>query len=382
MDGDLRTSLAKRRRRFTRHLMEHSETSDPNAEVLNLSKVTHECLACGILVVDASRRICAINSDAERLLGLTPGVPAERPLDSLPRSILEAVRESFEKRAALPERHLELADTAARDVLSVSSMLCRGPDGCVNGVVLVLRDAGPAQKLEISLQRLDRLASIGTFSASIAHEIKNALVALNTFVQTLIERNRDSELTGLVGRELHRIDTVVSQVLKFAGLARPTFSRVSVHRILDQSLRLIQPQLTHKHIDLVRSFDARPEFVDGDEYQLEQAFLNILLNALAATETGGQLRVSTGNAIAAESAASSETAPAGWVDVTISDTGIGIPRENLGKLFEPFFSTKPHGTGLGLAITRQIVHAHHGRIEVESQEQKGTIFRIALPMRA
>ena len=199
----------------------------------------------------------------------------------------------------------------------------------------------------LRIQRLDRLASIGTLSAGLAHEIKNALVAVTTFVQDLVERNKDSELAELVSRELRRIDSIVSQMLNFAGPPRPSFAVASVHGIVDQCLRLIHPQLEAKQIHLHRAFGATRDGVEGDEYQLEQALLNVFLNALAAMDAQGQLDVETSiSERHLQSAASSVGT------VAIPDHfrfRAGIPPENLSRLFEPFFSTKPHGTGFGPA---------------------------------
>jgi signal transduction histidine kinase len=247
--------------------------------------------------------------------------------------------------------------------------------------VILLNEISFPESLGLRIQRLDRLASIGTLSAGLAHEIKNALVAVTTFVQDLVERNKDSELAELVSRELRRIDSIVSQMLNFAGPPRPSFAVASVHGIVDQCLRLIHPQLEAKQIHLHRAFGATRDGVEGDEYQLEQALLNVFLNALAAMDAQGQLDVETSiSERHLQSAASLASGPS--LFLTISDSGAGIPPENLSRLFEPFFSTKPHGTGLGLPITRRIIVEHRGEITVESELGKGTTFRIILPLAA
>jgi len=165
--------------------------------------------------------------------------------------------------------------------------------------------------------------------------------------------------------------------LKFAGPGKPTFSPVSVHGILDQCLRLLQPQLESKQIRLRRVLLAHPDIVAADDYQLQQAFLNILLNAVAAMGPQGELAVSTHRRI--ESAPGRTEPEHASIQITIADTGGGIPAENLSRLFEPFFSTKPHGTGLGLAITRRIMLEHRGEISVESKVNEGSTFQLTLP---
>jgi two-component system NtrC family sensor kinase len=187
-------------------------------------------------------------------------------------------------------------------------------------------------------------------------------------------------LAEVVRRELRRIDSMVSQMLKFAAPARPAFAAVRVHDVLDHSLRMVQHQLEGKLISLNRSFNAAPDSIKGDDHQLEQAFVNLFLNAVEAMGMKGSLTVATEIVrTAPEKAAPPETHRHPQLRITIADTGIGIPPENLSHLFEPFFTTKNHGTGLGLPITRRIVQEHHGDISLHSEPNKGTTFSIVLP---
>lgn len=221
------------------------------------------------------------------------------------------------------------------------------------------------------MRRLDRLAGLGMLSAGMAHEIKNSLVAINTFVGLLLQKGEDQELSETVRRELRRIDTLVSQMLQFAAPGKNEFATVHVHDLLDHSLRLVEHQLHSKFISLNRRYTAAPDTVSGDEYQLQQAFMNLLFNAIEAVGANGVLTVST--EIAGKK-------PRGRrVRVHIQDTGMGIPLENLPRLFEPFFTTKKNGTGLGLAICQRIVHEHGGDITAQSETRKGATFSISLP---
>jgi signal transduction histidine kinase len=359
----------------------HQDTSEQSVEALSFHELLRDFLTCGVLAVDLTQCICTANAEAERLLDLQASAILGKPAAALPSELQQLIDDTFTGEGANSHRTLQLTRGVEIDrFLQVSSTCWRDREGGVAGVIVLLNDAEAAGKLAASVQRLDRMASIGTLSASMAHEIKNALVSMTTFVDDLRARHQDSELVGLVGREFRRIDAIVSQMLKFAGPAKPTFAHVSVHRILDQSLRLIQPQLESKQIFLRRSFGARSDRVDGDEYQIEQAFINLLLNGVAALSPKGQLSVSTEQGPAASAGESSDTALEPAIEITIEDTGVGIAPENLPRLFEPFFTTKPQGTGLGLAITRRIVLEHRGKIVVESELGKGTTFHIALPL--
>ncbi len=224
---------------------------------------------------------------------------------------------------------------------------------------------------EQSMRRLDRLASLGLLSAGMAHEIKNSLVAVNTFVGQLLQNGGDQEFSETVRRELRRIDTLVSQMLRFAAPGRNEFAAVHVHDLLDHSLRLVEHQLKGKFISLNRRYTAAPDTVSGDEYQLQQAFMNLLFNAIEATGMNGTLTVSTD--IAGEKPAERR------MRIHVQDTGLGIAPENLPHLFEPFFTTKKNGTGLGLAICQRIVNEHDGDISAQSEVKKGATFCISLP---
>jgi signal transduction histidine kinase len=230
------------------------------------------------------------------------------------------------------------------------------------------------QKIEESLVRLNRLSSLGLLSAGAAHEIKNALVAGKAFIDLLLEKHQDSDLAEIVRRELSRIDAIVSQILHYSSPVQKPAGPVDVHEVLDHALRLIQPQLDGKEIVLRQELRADQRTVNGDEFQLQQAFVNLLLNGLQAIGSMGTLTVDT-RSIAAHQSRSEPS-----IQVTVSDTGMGIPLENQARLFEPFFTTKAKGTGLGLAITQQIIQDHAGTIRVESQPGSGARFVILLPL--
>jgi signal transduction histidine kinase len=227
-------------------------------------------------------------------------------------------------------------------------------------------------ELQANLRRLDRLANLGLVSASIAHEIKNGLVAINTFVELLLQKSDDEEMARLVQRELKRIDALATQMLRFSTHKPAVFAPVKMHDLLNHSLRLLEHQMNGRMIALERDFRAVPDTLRGDESQLQQTFMNLLLNAVEAIGNNGELSVIT--------EAVKDPGGADWLKISIRDTGSGITPENLKRLFEPFFTTKKNGTGLGLAIARRIVEEHRGTIEVHSEARCGSTFVILLPV--
>jgi signal transduction histidine kinase len=221
------------------------------------------------------------------------------------------------------------------------------------------------------MQRLDRLANLGMLSAGMAHEIKNGMVAIKTFVDLLLEKNQDAELGEVVRHELERINAIVTQMLRIAAPGPAAFKTVRIHEVLDHSLRLLQPQVSGKLITVKKNCRAESDAVRGDDTQLQQTFMNLFLNALEAMGPNGTLTIST-------EIAGGENG-ARLLKIKIQDTGSGIAPENLARLFEPFFTTKKNGTGLGLAICQRIALEHHGTIEVQSEISKGSTFSISLP---
>jgi two-component system, NtrC family, sensor histidine kinase HydH len=355
--------------------------SEPGHEGLSFANALRDCLVCGVVCLSPNLQNASLNREAAHLLGLdttdattlSPAAALPEPLLALAREVLAAGRPTAERELELPSRN------GAPLALRVNALLVPAADPPA-GVVLVLNNLTPARQFEPHLAQLDRLANAGTLAASMAHEIKNALVAGKTFIDLLLEQKQDGELVEIVRRELDRIDTIVTRMLKFAGSARPAFGPVGVHELLDHSLRLVQHRAEMNYLTVNRSFTAAPDTVQGDDYELQQAFVNLLLNALDAMGSNGTLTVATERLSPEAAAASLPTAqPRPYLRVTIQDTGVGIPAESLARLFDPFFTTKPTGTGLGLSITRRIIQAHRGAITVESQPGQGTTFRILLP---
>ncbi len=349
-------------------------------EGFNLVPALRDCLAPGVLVISRREQILSCTPEAERLLALPVGKAVGGPLSLLPAALQNVIHDAFARRKASTIGELTVVfgfQPARKFHVNVLPLPPRGEE---LDVVVTLTDITGFARLQQSVERLDRLATIGTLSAGMAHEIKNALVAVKTFVDLLLEKNKSDELAELVGREMNRVNTIVRQLLRFGGTTRPAHSAVRLHDVLEHSLRMVQHQLDGKLISLNRAFKATSDTVQGDDHQLEQVFVNLFLNAVDATGANGSLTVQTEFIGAAGlEVAAPQCAGQPHVRITVADTGAGISPENLAQMFEPFFTTKNNGTGLGLPISRRIVQEHHGLITVESQPNKGTTFSIVLP---
>jgi signal transduction histidine kinase len=342
---------------------------------LSFEDLLQTSCVCGVLSIDVKGAVTFVSPEAEKILRLAGDKSG--PV-KLPPALQALVAEAQASGHGVTDRKIVLDANRARSPSISVTVMPAAPHE--KKIIVLLKDFSSAKKLEHSLRRLDRLASAGTLSAGMAHEIRNALVAVKTFVDLLLEKNQDDDLAEIVGHEMERMVSMVSQILKFAVPAQPVFAAVAVHKILDRTLLLAQHRVEGRQIAFERKFQAERDVLEGDNHQLEQAFVNLLLNGVEAINGNGALTVST-ELIADAEGHLREGETRRWMRIRISDTGAGITADNMGRLFEPFFTTKQNGTGLGLAVTRRIIEEHNGTIEVESQPGKGTTFTLLLPMR-
>lgn len=226
------------------------------------------------------------------------------------------------------------------------------------------------------MRRADRLSSLGSLTASLAHELRNPLVTVKTFLDLLPDRYTDEsfikQFLPLTATEVERMSNLVNGLLDFAKPKKPQFQKGDINKVVDEVIALVRAEAIKRDIRIEKILGVTPP-VKIDRDQMKQVFLNIMMNALEAVNMKGTVSVATreihknGNS---------------YVQVEIADTGKGIPKELLDQIFDPFFTTKDQGAGLGLAITHQIVQEHGGTIEVESVPRKGATFTVNIPTAA
>ena len=241
-------------------------------------------------------------------------------------------------------------------------------------------DIEQLRTLNEHLVRAEKLAAAGTLAAGVAHEVNNPLASISSLVQILQSRLSDDpadrraaetrEMLRLVSTQIARITQVTRDMMDFARQRPPERAPLDVRLVLEAGLRLASFDRDFKRLRLEIDFDPSAPPVSADADQLQQVFLNLLLNARDAMPDGGELRVTT-----------RYDAAAGQLSVEIADTGAGVAPEHRAQVFDPFFTTKPagSGTGLGLAVCYGIVTAHGGRIELAANNGRGTLARVTLP---
>ncbi len=224
------------------------------------------------------------------------------------------------------------------------------------------------------LQRADRLASVGELASSIAHEIKNPLAGISGAIQILSkefeEGDRRREIFNEILKQINRVNKTIGDLLSFSKPSPLVIGRSNINKVIKETLILVEQQAKQNGIKTELFLDPDIPDTEFDEKQIQQAFLNLMLNAVQAMPNSGTLTITT-------KAYFLNTRD--YILIQIKDTGHGIPQEYITKVFDPFFTTKPNGTGLGLTIVRRIITEHNGKISVESLPEKGTTFTIELP---
>jgi PAS domain S-box-containing protein len=360
-------------------------TEVQNAKIYNETLLQN--MTTGVIAASAEGIVTVFNNEAEQITQLRTEDILDRPVAHLPAALRDLMQATLRSGDRQEDRELILHSDEGTVIARASSSIFHRQDGQVLGALMVLTDITALKRLEMQIRRSDRLASLGTLSAGMAHEIKNPLVSIKTFAQLLPERYQDSDFretfSNLIGHEIDRIDSLVNQLLRFARPAKPLLKPMHVHDVLEKSLMLVGHRLYQKEIKLSRSWNADVDTIRADADQMEQVFLNFFLNAMDAMKQGGELIVSTEIRSAADWATPVDGAMAHRDEilrVSVRDNGEGIKSEDIAHVFDPFFTTKDYGTGLGLSVVHGIIQEHGGQIEVESELAKGTAFHILLPL--
>jgi two-component system sensor histidine kinase HydH len=332
-----------------------------------------ENVPIGLLALDQQGKIAAFNRGAETILQLSArqviGQAANR---ILPTELLTEINHS-RNQADVIEKEIDCDIADGKMVpleIGVSSL--KDENNVFLGNVLLFKDLTEVRTLRREVARSQRLASVGRLAAGVAHEIRNPLSSIKGFAtyfkQRYPDRPDDQQTADIMIQEVDRLNRVVGQLLEFARPISVKPKPVSLQTLLDDSIKLIADRAAEKGISIRTQNNIQVDKMRIDPDRINQVLLNLYLNAIDSMENGGELKV--------EISADGQRRD---VVIQVSDTGHGISREDLSKIFEPYFTTKSTGTGLGLAIAHNIIEAMGGRITVGSEKEVGTTFTVALP---
>ncbi len=342
-----------------------------------------QSISSGVFTTDAAGLITSFNRAAQEATGYdleqVKGRPWQEVFNWRPNHRSEERAEDF---FGCSRFEVECKRADGRRLILGMTLSPLQEQGEQTGLVGVFKDLTEIRDMEEEMRRREWLATLGEMSAGMAHEIRNPLGALAGAMQMLRKDVASDEtsrrLMDIAVREATRLDTIITEFLLYARPPALNLAECDVNKVLTDTLDLIAHEArTKTDITMSTSLAQGPLTIKADQDQLKQVFWNLATNAFDAMPSGGELTISTGCRRVGSGGRNGEV-----IEIAFQDTGMGIPKGNLDKIFLPFFTTKKEGSGLGLAAVHRIVDLHGGWIKVDSREGKGSRFTVCLPRSA
>lgn len=329
-------------------------------------------LPLGLIATDSHGEIQVCNGVAGALLALDErALLGRQAADSLEPELARMFRGDGSAAEAVHQAEVNLR-AARGEVRTVQliSLVVADSSGEYSGEILLIRDLTQVRHLERELQRSERMAALGKMAAGVAHELRNPLSSIKglaTLLQShFTAESKEAETAEILIKEVERLNRSIGELLEYARPGELFRKRTPINGLLEKTVSLITVDAQSSGVSVILDTDTEiPDvFIDPDRFK--QVLLNLLLNAVQAMPGGGELRVSSAWA-------------EGEVEITIRDSGVGIDPENLGRVFDPYYTTKNNGTGLGLALSLKIVEEHGGQLTIVSEPGEFTEVRLTLP---
>lgn len=360
----------------------HRSTRTALENMRSYTRNVIESMASGLVSADADGRVATVNPGARSLLGLGEADAEGRRLRDVVRLSPPAEYEGIERvlsgEQTKYETEAKIVVGETETPVALAASLLRDEEGNRSGAVLLMQDLSEIETLKEAVERERHLASLGRIAAGVAHEVRNPLSSLKGFAQFLRGKSRpgseEERYSDIMIEEVERLDRVVQELLDFARPVSPARTVCDANDLIEQSLRLVAEDAQFKKIKIERRLAADLPHVFVDAQQIRQAILNLLINGIEAMEEGGTLTI--------ETSVSRQVQGSPVVGIDIGDTGTGMTADEIGKLFEPFYTTKPKGTGLGLTFVSRLLEQNGGSVMVTSVKGQGSTFSVRLPIAA
>jgi len=336
----------------------------------------------GVITVGLDGKVRLINRAAFEILELDESAVAGTDYAKLlgDKPVLKSlISDVLEREQIVEDKEIECVTSSGRRLtLQLNTAVLRDSEGQAVGAILLIKDLSEMKLLQSRIRRADTLAALGRITASLAHEIKNPLSGISINLELLEETLHDEKLENeeevreyikVIAGEIKRLEDLVKNLSRFVKPPTMRLETLDLNDVLNRVLNLVKIEARDQGIEIVRRFGRIPPTL-GDMAQLQQAFLNLIINAIEAMPQGGKLTVTT-----------RWDEPHNLIKASISDTGVGMHPEEQDRVFEFYYTTKENGTGMGLPIALKIIKDHGGDIDLESQVGVGTTFTVILPVR-
>ena len=331
-------------------------------------------LPVGIIATNESGRIATWNQAIEKITGIKKSNAVGR----IPREILhEQLAAFFSGKKSTPhistdEREIHISFASDMYVLLCRLIQIFDREQKYMGEVLLLSDISKVKQLEQKMRESEKLAAIGKMAGGVAHEVRNPLSSIKGLALLLknkfVAGSKERDTAQLLIQETERMNRTITEMLSFSRPAALCLQPVDVNLLLEKEIELIQAETLENNIEVSLTTSDDLKQINGDKDRLTQLLMNVLLNSTQAMSNGGVIKIEAKNSESGD-----------FVQLTISDTGIGMDESVLSQAFYPYFTTKQQGTGIGLAISQKIILDHNGSISIASQPGKGTVVCIQLP---
>ncbi|HOV39447.1 MAG TPA: ATP-binding protein, partial [Spirochaetales bacterium] len=329
----------------------------------------------GVIVLDTNQYVQLINYTAVDILNIKNQPSINCPLKELIHLLPEAVQDEIQISISSQNSRSWDEISAGKKSLKIDLYPLSDDEGKVIGTTLILQDISLDKYMNEYLLQSEKMASVAEVAVGVAHEINNPLFIIQNYMELIKDRTQDKDIQEKIRKieaELERIVSILTSLLSFSRMKTLPGREVNLQEILDETLLLLNHSFIEKRIRLIKNYPIQPIRIHGDENELKQLVMNLIMNSIEAVLDNGCITIGL-----------TEKAEENYVELTIQDNGSGIPADVADKIFSPFFSTKisKKNTGLGLSICRHIVEQHKGTITFQSIPGKSTLFTVHLPVK-